>query len=132
MLLAQAAHCYHLSRYNDSECTRGYPDVSANGVQILLISDGEYNYEAGTSAATPIFVSIITLINQERIKTNKSPVGFLNPVIYRNPGAFNDIVKGSNPGCSTEGFEAVQGWDPATRLGTTDYEKLLDVYMSLP
>ena len=24
----------------------------------------------------------------------------------------NDIASGKNPGCGTEGFEAVRGWDP--------------------
>jgi tripeptidyl-peptidase-1 len=83
-------------------------------------------------SSAPIFASIITLINQQRIKAKKSTVGFLNPVLYKNPDAFNDIVKGSNPGCGTKGFNAVKGWDPVTGLGTPDYDKLLDIYMALP
>ena len=42
------------------------------------------------------------------------------------------ITAGNNPGCGTDGFSAVQGWDPVTGLGTPIYEKLLNVFMALP
>jgi tripeptidyl-peptidase-1 len=71
------------------------------------------------------------LINEERIAAGKGPVGFVNPVLYANPGAMNDIVTGSNPGAGTEGFECMEGWDPVTGLGTPDYGKLLKVFMAL-
>ncbi|KAH9031142.1 hypothetical protein EDB85DRAFT_1942122 [Lactarius pseudohatsudake] len=32
------------------------------------------------------------------------------------------ITSGSNPGCNTDGFSAVAGWDPVTGLGTLDFE----------
>jgi tripeptidyl-peptidase-1 len=86
----------------------------------------------GTSASCPVVASVITLINQERIKAGKSVVGFINPVIYKNPQAFNDILEGSNPSCGTRGFSATPGWDPATGLGTPNYHKLLEVFMALP
>jgi tripeptidyl-peptidase-1 len=59
-------------------------------------------------------------------------VGFINPVLYANPSALNDIKKGNNPGCLTNGFSAVSGWDPVTGLGTPNYTKLLKVFMALP
>ena len=40
------------------------------------------------------------------------------------PDAFNDITTGNNPGCGTPGFNATQGWDPVTGLGTPNFEKL--------
>ena len=43
-------------------------------------------------------------------------MGFINPVLYANPSALNDIKKGNNPGCLTEGFTAVSGWDPVTGM----------------
>jgi tripeptidyl-peptidase-1 len=58
-------------------------------------------------------------------------VGFLNPVLYANPNALNDITSGNNPGCGTQGFSAVNGWDPITGLGTPNFQKLVDVYLSL-
>lgn len=53
-----------------------------------------------TSAATPIFASIITLINGERLKQGKSSIGFLNPTLYANPNAFTDITEGFNIACN--------------------------------
>ncbi len=44
----------------------------------------------------------------------------------------NDIVEGNNPGCGTNGFEAVKGWDPLTGLGTPNYPAMLSLFMSLP
>ena len=59
-------------------------------------------------------------------------MGWINPTLYKNPSAMNDITSGVNPGCGTQGFEAVEGWDPNTGLGTPNYEKLLKVFMDLP
>jgi tripeptidyl-peptidase-1 len=42
------------------------------------------------------------------------------------------ITSGSNPGCGTNGFSAVAGWDPVTGLGTPIYSKLLAAFMALP
>jgi tripeptidyl-peptidase-1 len=43
----------------------------------------------------------------------KAPLGFLNPWLYGHGRfGFTDITSGKNPGCGTEGFTAVQGWDP--------------------
>ena len=108
---------------------RGVPDVSANGQHLVQFANGEYMVQAGTSLAAPIFASIITMINQERTAAGKGPVGFINPVLYANPGAFNDITIGNNPGCGTEGFHAASGWDPVTGLGTPNYPKLLEAFM---
>lgn len=75
---------------------------------------------------------MITLINEQRIKAGKGTVVFLNPVVYSNPGAMNDIKIGGNRGCGTSGFRAVTAWDPVTGLGIPNYSKLLDVFMALP
>ena len=78
----------------------------------------------GTSAATPIFASVISLINDELIAAGKSPLGFLNPFVYANPSIFTDITNGTNPGCNTNGYSAKAGWDPVTGLGTPIYSKI--------
>lgn len=64
-----------------------------------------------------MFASVLNLINEKRLLARKKPVGFVNPVLYANPQVFNDITRGSNPGCGTNGFTAVPGWDPVTGLG---------------
>ena len=65
----------------------------------------------GTSLATPIWASVLSLINDQRHIIGKGPVGFVHHVLYEHPEVFNDIVDGNNPGCGTEGFSAVPGWD---------------------
>ena len=111
---------------------RGFPDVSANGAEFLAYIGGKKSHFFGTSLAAPIWGSVITLINQERTAIGKGPVGFLNPTLYANPWIFNDIKNGSNPGCGSKGFAAVEGWDPITGLGTPKYPSLLALYLSLP
>ncbi|OKL62622.1 hypothetical protein UA08_01245 [Talaromyces atroroseus] len=119
------------STYNQSG--RGFPDVSANGLNFPVYVFGDASVESGTSASTPLFASIITRLNGERIAAGKGPIGFLNQVLYANPGMFNDITEGYNWGCNASmGFEAQQGWDPVTGLGTPNYPKMLDVFLSLP
>jgi tripeptidyl-peptidase I len=111
---------------------RGFPDVSANGAEFRAYTNlTDYHYY-GTSLAAPIWGSIITLINEERTAVGKGPVGFINPTLYENTWVFNDIKNGSNPGCGSAGFNAVEGWDPVTGLGTPQYPKLLQLYLSLP
>jgi tripeptidyl-peptidase-1 len=44
---------------------------------------------------------VIGLLNDQLISAGKPVLGFLNPWIYANPGAFNDISTGNNPGCGT-------------------------------
>ena len=111
---------------------RGFPDVSANGAQFRAYNNQTLFHFYGTSLAAPIWGSIMTLINEERTAVGKGPVGFINPVLYANTWVFNDIVNGSNPGCGSKGFSAVEGWDPVTGLGTPKYPSLLGLFLSLP
>ena len=111
---------------------RAFPDVSAVGDHILAAQLGSFRVGGGTSASAPIFASILTRINGERAATGKRSLGFVNPVLYQNAAAFNDVVNGTNPGCGTVGFKAAAGWDPVTGLGTPDYGKLKDLFMALP
>ncbi|CAI7623973.1 unnamed protein product [Penicillium pancosmium] len=108
---------------------RGYPDVSAIGDGIAIFNKEIPQIIGGTSASAPVFASILTRINEERLAAGKSTVGFVNPVLYQHPEAFFDITKGNNPGCDTNGFDAAVGWDPVTGLGTPNYPALLDVFM---
>ncbi|MCJ1286094.1 hypothetical protein MMC26_005437 [Xylographa opegraphella] len=111
---------------------RGYPDVAANGDNIAVYNEGSFTLEGGTSASTPIFASIVNRINEERLLIGKKPIGFINPAVYSHPEVLNDITCGSNPGCSTSGFESVPGWDPVTGLGTPNFPRMLALFLSLP
>ncbi|KAF9170292.1 hypothetical protein BGX20_009158 [Mortierella sp. AD010] len=105
---------------------RGFPDVSAQGVNCLIIQGGESELVWGTSCSAPIFAAIVSLINNDRLAHNKTPMGFLNPWLYSANGAsaLTDITKGSNPGTGPRGFHAGVGWDPVTGLGTPDLIKM--------
>jgi tripeptidyl-peptidase-1 len=61
---------------------RGYPDVAANGAFLKAFNDETLFHFFGTSLASPIFGSVLTLINEERALQKKGPVGFVNPVLY--------------------------------------------------
>ncbi|KAI0366839.1 subtilisin-like protein [Pilatotrama ljubarskyi] len=107
---------------------RAYPDVSTQGVQFVIEVDGQLQAVDGTSASSPTFASIVALLNDQLLNAGQSPLGFLNPFLYsKGVSALNDITSGSNPGCGTEGFPAVAGWDAVTGLGTPDFQKLLAV-----
>ncbi|BDD60315.1 hypothetical protein MPDQ_004698 [Monascus purpureus] len=111
---------------------RGFPDVSALGDNIATFTYGESMPNAGTSASAPIFASILNRINEERLAAGKGTVGFVNHALYANPSMLNDVTGGSNPGCNTKGFSASPGWDPVTGLGTPNYPKMLEYFLSLP
>ncbi|KAI0642667.1 family S53 protease [Trametes meyenii] len=105
---------------------RAFPDVSTQGVNFVVDIGGQGQGVSGTSASSPTFASIVALLNDQLLNAGKSPLGFLNPLIYSSgASAFNDITKGSNPGCGTQGFPALEGWDPVTGFGTPDFNKLL-------
>jgi tripeptidyl-peptidase-1 len=105
---------------------RGFPDIAAQGENVEIVVGGQTGTVAGTSCSSPIFASVIALLNDELIAAGKSPLGFLNPFLYSAAGqaALNDITTGDNPGCSTNGFPAKVGWDPVTGLGTPNFAKL--------
>ncbi|KAJ6000713.1 Aorsin [Penicillium waksmanii] len=111
---------------------RAYPDVSANGARFPAYTGGKALHYYGASLASPLFASVLNLINEERIAKGKGPVGFINPVLYAHPEILNDITNGTNAGCGTYGFSAIEGWDPATGLGTPNYPKMKKFFLSLP
>lgn len=112
---------------------RSYPDVSAQGVDFLVVSGGVTEPVDGTSASSPTFASVVALLNAARVQSGQTPLGFLNPWLYsQGYKGLNDIVKGGSVGCSSgnltipgAGFNATAGWDPVTGLGTPDFGKLL-------
>ncbi|KAH9167872.1 subtilisin-like protein [Lactarius sanguifluus] len=128
--LANFGNRYH-DLYNDSG--RGFPDIAAQGYRIGVIFRNEYRAVDGTSCATPIVAGIISLLNDYRISQGRRPLGFLNPWLYGIARAgLTDITSGSNPGCNTDGFPAVVGWDPVTGLGSPDFVHLQYLANLLP
>ncbi|KAI9449375.1 subtilisin-like protein [Lactarius psammicola] len=124
---------------------RGIPDISAQALKLSIVLNNQPLLSFGTSGAAPvrfpsspalrhsspnteptanvqIVAGIIALLNDYRLSVGKRPLGFLNPWLYSYGRAgINDIISGSNPGCGTDGFSAIIGWDPVTGLGTPDF-----------
>lgn len=86
--------------YNSSG--RGFPDVAAQGRNFNVYSQGQLIKVGGTSASAPTFASIISLLNNARIKSGQKPLGFLNPWLYSDAvnGGLTDIKLGGSKGCT--------------------------------
>ena len=93
-----------------------------------------------TSAASPTFAGIVSLLNSARLSEGRKPLGFLNPFIYKyGYRGLTDIVNGKSKGCTGKdiysglptpfvpdaGWSAVKGWDPVTGYGTPNFPVLL-------
>ncbi|KAH8979432.1 subtilisin-like protein [Lactarius akahatsu] len=143
------------NQYDGIPDGRGVPDISAQALNFVIVIHSAGARVSGTSCSTPVrlkhiacrptllrpspsiqliasvqtVAGIISLLNDFLISEGKSPLGFLNPLLYSTAGmsGLNDIISGSNPGCDTDGFTAIAGWDPVTGLGTPDFSRLLHV-----
>lgn len=126
--------------YNESG--RGFPDVSAQGVNYAVYDKGMLTLLEGTSASSPTFAAIVALLNDARLRSGQPVLGFLNPWLYSEGyKALNDITRGGSTGCDGRGrfgggalggavvpgasWNATEGWDPVTGYGTPDFAKLL-------
>ncbi|KAI1107157.1 subtilisin-like protein [Jackrogersella minutella] len=121
---------------------RGFPDVAAQGRNFNVYSQGKLIKVGGTSASAPTFAAIVSLLNNARIKSGQKPLGFLNPWLYSEAanGGLTDITHGGSKGCTGTdiysglpapyipgaGWNATEGWDPVTGLGTPLFDKLLE------
>ncbi|KAF9816777.1 hypothetical protein IEO21_03857 [Rhodonia placenta] len=105
---------------------RGFPDVAAYAVYYDVFIARELIAVNGTSAATPVWASVVTLLNDRLMAAGKPVLGFLNPWLYAGgASALTDIVSGNNRACANDtGFDAAVGWDPITGLGTPDFSLL--------
>lgn len=120
------------SRYNASG--RGFPDISAQAMSFIVVANKiPLPGVSGTSCASPTAAGVFGLLNDVRLQSGKSPLGFLNPFIYLHAAAFNDCTSGSNMGCLLAGgFPAVKGWDAVTGVGTPNYAALKAAALALP
>merc|ERR1712190_528664 len=115
---------------------RGSPDVSLLGEQFEVYTSGPFGgleklAVGGTSASTPSWGAIISLLNEECLSASggSKTLGFVNPLFYQNADSFNDITKGSNAigENANSGWKCTEGWDAATGLGTPKFTSLQSV-----
>jgi kumamolisin len=116
---------------------RAMPDLAANAdwnaSPYLLVVDGQPQPNGGTSAASPLVASLITLLNANRKPGDR--VGYLTPVLYQPHGGDNggptvgsvgctDVLSGNNTTAHAGGYSAGPGYDAASGWGTPNGVKL--------
>lgn len=109
---------------------RGIPDVAAAAdprtALAYYVSD-QWQLIGGTSASTPLWAGIMADANQMA----GHPLGFINPGLYKVALSskysqdFNDITVGDNSFGGVQGYQAAQGWDAASGLGSPNAENLI-------
>ena len=114
---------------------RAYPDVAALCINYSIVIRGTiFSGANGTSASTPTFAGIISMVNEHRLQANKPPMGFLNPFIYKHPNIFYDVTTGCNFASKKpykNGFCAVPGFDPVTGFGTPNFPEIVKAAMAV-
>ncbi|ETW83671.1 serine protease S53 [Heterobasidion irregulare TC 32-1] len=111
---------------------RGIPDVAAQGDFFRIFLSGQAVLIGGTSASSPTFAGVVSLLNDARLARGLPSLGWLNPLLYsKGVAGLNDITVGHNSGCGTTGFNVTKGWDPVTGLGTPNFGKLKDIVLSV-
>ncbi|XP_006885517.1 PREDICTED: tripeptidyl-peptidase 1 [Elephantulus edwardii] len=133
--LSSSPHLPPSSYFNASG--RAYPDVAALSDGYWVVSNGiPTPWVSGTSASTPVFGGLLSLINEHRILSGRPPLGFLNPRLYQKRGAgLFDVTHGCHESCLNEevegqGFCSGPGWDPVTGWGTPNFPALLKTLLT--
>ncbi len=111
---------------------RYVPDVSANAdpqTGYAIVASGKSGVVGGTSAAAPLWAGGAALMSAALAKDNKS-FGSANTALYGaagTSGAFHDVAQGTNLH-----YNAGQGYDLATGLGTPDFTNLAQAIANGP
>ncbi len=110
--------------------------ISGNKSDWLIYEDSKIALEGGTSAVTPLFASLIVLINEQRKKEGKENLGWINERLYKLSSEnhlFNDITNGNNkPTTEYPGYEASSGFDACSGWGTPIGCRLAKALIDLP
>ncbi len=103
--------------------------MSALGDLYPIVLNGQVVPVDGTSASTPFFAGVLSLLHDVAHANGDVLPSFINPVLYKSVSSFHDIVEGNNEcgressdgtcgDCSCEngaaGWYALSGWDPVT------------------
>jgi len=121
--------------YNADGCAK--PDIAAVATNYKVSSGGGfYGTLTGTSASSPAFAGMVSLINDLLVDAGKPTVGFINPLLYAAADANSadflgfDVVTGNNKRSACDaGFPATEGWDAVTGFGTPLFQNLKSLLM---
>jgi len=90
------------ANYSYNSSRRGYPDVALMANNYRIAVDGNLVNVSGTSASSPVFAGMLSLINSQRVEAGKSTLGWVNPLLYKFYATFtNDITEGDKNACSS-------------------------------
>lgn len=120
---------------------RGFPDIAAQAYSYHVFDEGDDLLIGGTSASSPVVAGIFSLLNSARLRAGLPPMGFVNPWLYETGfKGLTDITLGGSRGCAGTArtglpspkvpyasWNATEGWDPVTGLGTPLFDKLLEL-----
>lgn len=125
---------------NFSRYGRAYPDVSMIGHSCPVVMNGNIDSVDGTSCSSPLFATVLSILNQHQLARGRNKLGFVSPLLYAmfysNYYIFNDITDGNNfcteemccdrrvDGGSDFGYLAGVGYDPVYGLGTPNVERM--------
>lgn len=127
---------------------RAYPDVAIMGHNYPILVNGQTFIGSGTSASSPVFAAMVTLVNSQRLAAGKKPLGFLNIRLYsasaQTAGIYNPVTSGTNnccagnsqPTCCTYGFTAAASngplgaWSPTVGFGTIKFGAFAQFFQS--
>jgi uncharacterized repeat protein (TIGR01451 family) len=109
-----------------SSTMRNIPDVAMVADNVLVVANnGQQLNLGGTSCASPLWASLVALMNQQAALNSQQPVGFINPAVYAiGKGTsyttdFHDTRTGNNTNSSSPTlFYAAIGYDLCTGWGT--------------
>jgi uncharacterized protein (TIGR03437 family) len=124
---------------------RDVPDISFSASvhdAYEIVNYGVVLAVGGTSASSPVFAGVVTLLNQAQAAAHPDAatgLGNINPGLYRlavaSPDVFHDTTAGGNmypcaqgsPGCvdGLVGYPATPGYDLASGLGSLDVARFL-------
>lgn len=99
---------------------RQLPDIAAVADMLAVYYEGQWGGIGGTSAAAPIWAAAFATVNQALVAN--TGYFFFGPRTFyavADDNAYHDVVEGNN-----QYYEAAQGWDYGTGMGTPDLEKL--------
>ncbi|EFR02880.1 tripeptidyl-peptidase 1 [Nannizzia gypsea CBS 118893] len=129
---------------------RGIPDVSAQGANFAVYDHGKVMMVSGTRYQYLLTLSVHRLLHLPPLLPTLMPsacaptspvLGYLNPFIYgKGRKGFTDIVYGGSKGCIGDNsaggtapivpyasWNATEGWDPVTGLGTPNFQILAKI-----
>lgn len=140
----QSAHKIDIKSTNDGKRVgRVIPDVCGlaaftKGADWNIYENDTKLSNGGTSAVAPLWAALIAIANEKRskLKKAKGSLGYLNDSLYtiaKSKGHFNDIVEGDNrPQPNYPGYDASEGFDACSGLGSPIAGKLIDALVDLP